>query len=893
MRTIFYLFVALLFSVVTLKSANFDGIKKGLNNIGTEFLFTFHPAQDKLNKETNIKIYVMSDVSSEVTVAINANNIIETKSIEPYQITEFVIDPSKAIPVIQYPYIEPDDEKIYANYAIRVNSTEPVMCYAVLDFDKNKGAIAPLATSAIGTEYLVSTYPDDQSQEIRLHTSYVSVVGVHTNTTVYFTLGGTLGSETAGGLSSGETMTVTLNSGDVWLIPGAGTKHDLSGSLITSSKPVAVLSGIYSYPVSSSTAATDYTIEQLMPIDSWGKNNLIPEFSDWQSNPYVNIFASEDNTNIYLNDDLIFNLLKRNGEQNTGYLGRDLFRNTTLSNPALVSSEKNIHVSMFPNYSNYDYGVSEQIEILPLNQYENNLIFFTPPLKTSTLKYNMTLIFETDQAGNIPATLQLGEYNSEMQGFDYRNVLDLQYLSFKHIADIEDKSYAYCTVQIPNNKVFRVNSPSAVIAYISDSRTNKSGAMPAQFNSKRNFLNDENPPIITYKNINKEDKIQFTLSDSPSNTFESSKLSMIDFSETSSSNFDFYADSFLPRISHSISGYLQVIDYTKDAYAEIYAIDAAGNDTVLTFSYYTPKFEVTSEDEFGKYSIFDEQVDSKIKITNLSESDELTIESIFLKSKISGFSIADNSEFPKTIPAGGEAIVSITFDPARDKGNYSDRLAVIIDGREYIKYEFSAEVAAPSITVNDLDFGNVVEGETSFAYKLEVKNIGDYAAKITDMQLSTNSFRIENVEFPLQVEPDSKLEFNVYFEPKASGKIVDTLLVLGQFLNIPNTSKEYAVLQGSGLVSSIDEAPSSGIEITNVSYEAPNTLFVNLNSRISDNAAINLVDLSGNLITENNIILTEGLNTFNIAIPNSAQGVYLLNLSIGNISITKKIIIQK
>lgn len=893
MKSIFYIFAAFLISTSALFSVNFPNISKGINNIGTEYMFAFHPAQDKLSKETNIRVYVVSDVATEVTVAINAHDIIETKMLEPYKITEFVIDPSKAIPVVKYPYLDPDEERVYDDYAIRVNSIEPIMCYAILDFDKAKGSIAPLATSAVGTDYIISTYPDDQSSELRMHTSYITVIGVHDNTSVNFTLGGSLGTETPGGQATGELRKVNLNKGDIWIIPGMGTRHELSGSLINASKPVSVLSGIYSYSVITSSAATDYMIEQLLPIDAWGENNLIPEFSDYQANPYVNIFAAEDNTDIYLNNDLIFNLLKSYGVTNIGFLGRELFRNTTLSNPALVSSDKNIHVSFFPNYSNYDYGVSEQIEILPMNQYEKQLMFFTPPLKTATLKYNATIIFETDPSGKIPQQLKLGEYNNELNKFDFRNVIDMNYLSFKKIADIDGKSYAYCILQISNNKVFSLASETPVIAYISDSKSSKSGAMPAQFNSKRNFSIDTAPPVITLKSINSDNKIPFTLSDSPSNLFESSRLSMIDFSESHSNNFEFEIETFIPRITHFAKGNLILIDYTKDAYAEIYATDAAGNDTVLTFSYITPKFEITTEDDFEKYSLFGEKVEKVFTITNLSDSDDLMIDNVILENDQNGFSIVDDLEIPYTLTPAGSFTVRVVFDPVREKGNYSNKLGVIIDGRNYFNYELTAEVAAPSIYVEDLDFGNVVEGGTSYLNKLVISNVGNFTAEIVDLQLSTNSFRIEIEDMPFQIEPNSKKELDMYFEPKSTGKLIDTLKVLGEFFEINGTTKDYAVLKGTGLVSSINENNANKLEISEVKIIQPNNLSLIVNSSISENATLSIVDLSGNLILESEILLNGGINSFNLMTPNLSQGVYLMNIKSSNYSAHKKIIINK
>jgi len=56
------------------------------------------------------------------------------------------------------------------------------------------------------------------------------------DTEVSFTMGGTNGSRTTGGLRKGQKATVSMNKGDVWCFADAGDAQDISGSLVKANK---------------------------------------------------------------------------------------------------------------------------------------------------------------------------------------------------------------------------------------------------------------------------------------------------------------------------------------------------------------------------------------------------------------------------------------------------------------------------------------------------------------------------------------------------------------------------------------------------------------------------------------------------------------------------------
>src|SRR5690606_27282503 len=76
--------------------------------------------------------------------------------------------------------------------------------------------------------------------------------------------------DTVSGVTAGTPVTKTLNRGEA--LPVAAGSSDLSGTPITSTKPVAVFGGNQCANIPNpSTAFCDYVVEQIPGTSTWGK----------------------------------------------------------------------------------------------------------------------------------------------------------------------------------------------------------------------------------------------------------------------------------------------------------------------------------------------------------------------------------------------------------------------------------------------------------------------------------------------------------------------------------------------------------------------------------------------------------------------------------------------
>jgi hypothetical protein len=172
--------------------------------------------------------------------------------------------------------------------AFRVVSDRPLTAAFIESDDATEMALSTGGTMllphhALGSEYLVMTYPQQTLPVLsaaagsREGASQVMVVATadHTTVTVRLTQGATL-SPGAGIHTTppGDSFMVTLDDGDTLQFFSRDEGTDLSGTIVNSDQPVAVLSGnIYTtYGLSApGINSPDMALEQMLPVRSWSQ----------------------------------------------------------------------------------------------------------------------------------------------------------------------------------------------------------------------------------------------------------------------------------------------------------------------------------------------------------------------------------------------------------------------------------------------------------------------------------------------------------------------------------------------------------------------------------------------------------------------------------------------
>jgi hypothetical protein len=484
---------------------------------------------------------------------------------------------------------EPEPEKIWEERAVIIESEDPIICYGMTRFKYTSDGYLGLPTSSLGTKYIVASYQDPtQEQSPQYLTSYTSIVAAYDDTEVTFTLGGTtetyVPQDSSKKLLSGESMTKIMNKGDVWLIPARGNHADLSGSIIKSNKAVGVISGNYCAYVPLGNAACDYLIEYELPIESWGKKYNVPVIFNREYAPMVKIFASEPNTNIYRNDQLLGTISEVGGSPNVGYLHRRLWDKDIEgdNNPAEISGDNPINITLFNTGQTEDNIESDpfQMVISPIEQYSNKFLFSTPGYSGEGFADNYLAVVYRSEDGSIPDDILFGEMKYDE--FETKNLNSMNTTAPKVFNENADEKYYLVTVTLKKDNIYGINSASPVMAYIYGYDYYDSYGYPAGAILKDLTIDDKMEPQLS---SNSEDGKNYDVNINDLGGDDViSGLAYVGLMPGESMNYELDLNDFVPG-DKEVNAKLTVKDDLNEARAVLYAIDKAGNIFTDEFVY--------------------------------------------------------------------------------------------------------------------------------------------------------------------------------------------------------------------------------------------------------------------------------------------------------------------
>ncbi len=175
---------------------------------------------------------------------------------------------------------------------VQVSSNQPVSVYIHQYHDYRSEATVVLPNSSLDKEYYIMTYTG-LTQQGQIYPSEFLIVGTENETTISITVS----DETYAGKVAGTNFSIQLNAGETYQVQARYGSGDLTGSHILADKKISVFGGNRWTEVPSGCNARDNLLEQMYPVNTWGKKFVtIP--NDKVSYDIYRILAAEDNTNI-------------------------------------------------------------------------------------------------------------------------------------------------------------------------------------------------------------------------------------------------------------------------------------------------------------------------------------------------------------------------------------------------------------------------------------------------------------------------------------------------------------------------------------------------------------------------------------------------------------------
>jgi hypothetical protein len=325
---------------------------------GKDFWLTF-PQNAILEQDhtLSLKLFITSDRATNGTVSIPGLGFQKSFHLNPSDITDIDIDTIAQLLVSEQVqrlgvHVVADNDVAVFGLSHRPASTDSYLAYPV---------------KVLGTTYRAVGYsPLINGSES--FTAEVAIVASEDHTVVTMTLN----ADTKGGHRKGETFSVSMNQGDTYLVQGTpivGHPSDLTGSLVTSTKPIGFFIGHTCAQVPTEVNFCDQLLEMEPPVPSWGRQFYVGRFED-KTQYAMRVIASEDNTEVFVNNRRVAKLV-----------AGGFYEDNHLVDNAFVTASAPVLVAEYAQGSDADsikVGDPFMLLITPTEQFLNYYRFATP-----------------------------------------------------------------------------------------------------------------------------------------------------------------------------------------------------------------------------------------------------------------------------------------------------------------------------------------------------------------------------------------------------------------------------------------------------------------------------------------------------------------------------------
>ncbi|CAH1272704.1 FCGBP [Branchiostoma lanceolatum] len=243
------------------------------DNRGTEFMVGF---LQNLDNTQQLELFITSASSSPASVNISA----------PFAgFTRRLAVTDSAVQVVSLPQSLALSGNERAQKGISITSDTEIIVYGVNKRFASTDGFLGLPKDVLGTEYFVASYIRSSLP------SEFGIFGTEDNTDVEITLRGTTQYQGVT-YSTGSVIRLVLNKIEAIQFQGS----DLTGTRITSNKPITLMSGVQCAQVPVNIGNRDHLVEQIPPVDTWGKRFVTVPLAGRTGGDIFRIVAARDST---------------------------------------------------------------------------------------------------------------------------------------------------------------------------------------------------------------------------------------------------------------------------------------------------------------------------------------------------------------------------------------------------------------------------------------------------------------------------------------------------------------------------------------------------------------------------------------------------------------------
>lgn len=251
---------------------------------------------------------------------------------------------------------------------VNVSASNEVAIFGMNHVQFTTDSFLALPRNALGQEYVVAGYKNVQSVMNLIGTQF-ALVACEADTLVTITPSVTTGSRAAG-----VPYTITLQQGQAYQLRNTNAVADLSGTIITATKPVAVFGGHSCANIQSSTTFfCDTLLEQLLPVTLWGTEFATAPLAT-RSQYAVRVVAARDDTHVQINSTPPVT-------PSTVTLNRGALFEWVVTGPARITADQPVFVAQFSGSSDMDGIVNSDpfmVTIPSVALFQKNYTFCVP-----------------------------------------------------------------------------------------------------------------------------------------------------------------------------------------------------------------------------------------------------------------------------------------------------------------------------------------------------------------------------------------------------------------------------------------------------------------------------------------------------------------------------------
>jgi len=330
--------------------------------VGTDFWLAF-PEQEGNNSFEDFELDILSEQTANYTIT----------TLTPASTVTGTVTASTPKHIVMNRLTQITTNQVIEGRGIHVTSDAPISVIfkspsnATVHSDD---AYLVLPTPTLNTENIVVGHQETLSARGFSPTRYPSqfvilapndATNVVINTTCT-SLSGTL---------AGGTVVLALNAGQTYQYR-CGNAQDVTGTVVTADKPVAVFGGNRCTDIPAGLSACDYVVEEMFPVSMWRKDYLTFPLNNGTAD-LLRIVASRDGTVVTIDDGTA---------TQTTSLNRGGQFNLTTGLPTHIASNQPISVAQYSRGGEVDpYNANRdpmEMLIIPTDLYLNSYRLYTP-----------------------------------------------------------------------------------------------------------------------------------------------------------------------------------------------------------------------------------------------------------------------------------------------------------------------------------------------------------------------------------------------------------------------------------------------------------------------------------------------------------------------------------